>query len=70
MVRGGDWTLQRLQLEVSPPRLEAASADAASEASGPGVEILLETEIDALDITVLAGGGDAVGSGRSTTASC
>ena len=47
--------------EVSPPRLEAASADAASEASGPGVEILLETEIDALDIPVLAGGGDAVG---------
>jgi hypothetical protein len=61
VVRGGDWTLQRLQLEVNPPRFEAASADDAAGAEASGVEILLETEIDALDITVLAGGGDAVG---------
>jgi hypothetical protein len=62
VVRGGDWTLQRLQLEVNPPRVEEfATADASSGADAPGVEILLETEIDALDITVLAGGGDAVG---------
>jgi hypothetical protein len=60
VVRGGDWTLQRLQREVSPPIEEVAfAADAASSAGG--VEILLETEIDALDITVLSGGGDAVG---------
>jgi hypothetical protein len=57
--RGGDWTLQRLQREVDPPqatRAEAFSADAAGSA-----EVLLETEIDALDITILRGGGDAVG---------
>ena len=61
VVRGGDWTLQRLQLEVAPRDLDdSSSADRALE-SAAGVEILLETEIDALDITVLAGGGDAVG---------
>jgi hypothetical protein len=62
VVRGGDWTLQRLKQEVAPPpssdgdeALEAAGAD------GAGAEILLETEVDALDITVLRGGADEVG---------
>jgi hypothetical protein len=58
--RGGDWTLQRLAQEVEPPRAEALSATADSGA-GASAEVLLETEIDALDITVLRGGGDAVG---------
>jgi hypothetical protein len=57
--RGGDWTLQRLALEVAPPSrdfLTTAAASLAGEA-----EVLLEVEIDALDITVLRGGGDEVG---------
>ena len=60
--RGGDWTLQRLAQEVEPPRLQrlAAGAETAVE-DAAGVEVLLETEIDALDITVLRGGGDEVG---------
>ena len=60
--RGGEWTLQRLAQEVAPPTEEALAADAteATTAAG-GVEIILETEIDALDITVLKGGGDEVG---------
>ena len=59
--RGGDWTLQRLIRETDPVeealfgRL-AATPDAAGEA-----EVLLETTIDALDITILRGGGDEVG---------
>jgi hypothetical protein len=63
VVRGGDWTLQRLQLEVAPPLAASEGDDAgATELSRQaGVEIILETEIDALDITVLAGGGDEVG---------
>jgi hypothetical protein len=61
VVRGGDWTLQRLQLEVAPPDRDSRSSDDSAVESAAGVEILLETEIDALDITVLAGGGDAVG---------
>jgi Uncharacterized protein conserved in bacteria (DUF2330) len=59
--RGGDWTLQRLALEVAPPPEPNERFLAAASADEAGVEIILETEIDALDITVLKGGGDAVG---------
>ena len=41
------------------PSPEFAAADAA--AAGGGAEVILETKIDALDITVIKGGGDAVG---------
>ena len=58
--RGGDWTLQRLNREVTPQPefLAAAGADVARMDSA---EVLLETTIDALDITILRGGGDQVG---------
>ena len=59
--RGGDWTLQRLVRETEPVLEFAAESTAAGEAARDGVEILLETRIDALDITVLKGGGDDVG---------
>ncbi len=57
--RGGDWTLQRLALEVAPPspRVQTTFAAAALDSA----EVLLETQIDALDITILRGGGDEVG---------
>jgi len=61
VVRGGDWTLQRLAREVAPPveaRALAATGDAVATSEA---EVLLETKIDALDITVLRGGGDEVG---------
>jgi hypothetical protein len=58
--RAGDWTLQRLVEEVAPPiRRDFVVLEAARTAGG--AEVLLETRIDALDITVLKGGGDAVG---------
>lgn len=59
--RGGDWTLQRLAQEVEPRQLEFAARAGAAAEDTAGVEVLLETEIDALDITVLRGGGDEVG---------
>ncbi len=58
--RGGDWTLQRLEQEVAPPVPDDAFPLAAS-AKGADAEVILQTKIDALDITVLRGGGDAVG---------
>jgi hypothetical protein len=61
VTKGGDWTLQRLQQEVQPPLPEGAVAASAEDASFGGAEVILETEIDALDITVLRGGGDEVG---------
>jgi hypothetical protein len=61
VVRGGDWTLQRLVQEVAPPA-EGDEALASADASGAGsAEVILETQIDALDITVLRGGADEVG---------
>src|SRR5262245_28473225 len=59
--RAGDWTLQRLEREVSPVEqfALAASADAAGYARK--AEVLLETKVDALDITILKGGGKEVG---------
>jgi hypothetical protein len=58
---GGEWTLQRLEIEVRPPELESRFESAAGAPSADSVQILLETTVDALDITVLAGGADEVG---------
>ena len=61
VTRAGDWTLQRLAQEVAPPTGggdDAASAEAAVRAD---VDVILETQVDALDITVISGGGDEVG---------
>jgi hypothetical protein len=60
--RGGDWTLQRLILETDPPAFEAFRTLGGVEAAAADeAEVLLETTIDALDITILRGGGDEVG---------
>jgi hypothetical protein len=56
--RGGGWTLQRLERETQIVELETAGRGAA--AAGGGASVILETRIDALDITVLEGGGSAV----------
>ncbi|MET0627979.1 MAG: DUF2330 domain-containing protein [Acidimicrobiia bacterium] len=56
--RGGDWTLQRLAREVEPVFEAQVASDAAGVAKA---DVLLETKIDALDITILRGGGDEVG---------
>ncbi len=61
VVRAGDWTLQRLVLEVQPPTLVADGAFALRGASLEMAEVILETEVDSLDITVLRGGATAVG---------
>jgi hypothetical protein len=62
--RAGDWTLQRLVREVTPAEdtgVAFATGGGGALAVDNGVEIILEAEIDALDITVLSGGGDEVG---------
>jgi hypothetical protein len=60
--RAGDWTLQRLEQEVAPPVLEASFDGAARTAAlNAPAKVILEAKVDALDITVLSGGGAAVG---------
>jgi hypothetical protein len=59
--RGGAWTLQRLVRETQPLKALTAAPLPFGAAQRDAVEVLLETKIDALDITVLKGGGAAVG---------
>jgi hypothetical protein len=59
--RGGDWTLQRLEREVAPPRPQAADSRAGGAPTAAPAEEVYNTRIDALDITILRGGGESVG---------
>jgi hypothetical protein len=59
--RAGDWTLQRLEREVAPPERFAFDNAAKTVAAPQAAEVILQTKVDALDITVLRGGGSAVG---------
>jgi hypothetical protein len=60
VVKGGDWTLQRLALETTPqPAFESFDAVRASAAGS--AEELMTVTIDALDITVLRGGAAEIG---------
>ena len=60
--RGGDWTLQRLARETAALESRRLAFAAGDAAAAPGAaEVILQTKVDALDITVLTGGGDAVG---------
>ena len=58
--KGGEWTLQRLVRETQP-QPEALRAATFTADSSQAAEELLTTRVDALDITVLRGGGRAVG---------
>ena len=56
--RAGDWTLQRLQIEVGG--FQRLGGEALLAASADGAEVLFRTRIDSLDVVVLKGGGDDV----------
>ena len=60
VVKAGDWTLQRLIREVRPPVLEDRVFAPTAAAVGGRAQVLMERKIDALDITVLKGGGSDV----------
>ena len=57
--KGGDWTLQRLIRETDPIQLRSAFDAAVPQAAG--AQVLMQVKIDALDITILKGGGADVG---------
>ena len=59
--RAGRWTLQRLVEEVQPPIPIALEDRALSFNAAKSADVLMETRVSALDITVLRGGGDEVG---------
>src|SRR5204862_4582154 len=53
--KGGAWTLQRLVQETAPPRALGLALPAAARAED-SVQVILQTKVDALDLTVLSGG--------------
>jgi len=59
--KGGAWTLQRLIRETTPVRRDFAPLALNSAGSADKAVVLMEVRIDALDITVLQGGGAQVG---------
>src|SRR5687768_8001688 len=59
--KGGAWTLQRLIRETTPIPLAAPAAFKVAADSARSAQVILEVRIDALDITVLKGGGAEVG---------
>src|SRR3989454_9015817 len=59
--KGGAWTLQRLIRETTPVRATAAFSALGTADAQKRAEVILEVRIDALDITVLKGGGAEVG---------
>jgi hypothetical protein len=61
VIRGGDWTLQRLIRETEISKLAFRGAFTAAAAPAQDAIVLRQVKIDALDITILSGGGSAVG---------
>src|SRR5688500_16517656 len=61
VVKGGDWTLQRLVQETSPVGERAFDLLAGAASPAASAEELMKVRIDALDITVLRGGAEAIG---------
>jgi hypothetical protein len=59
--KGGDWTLQRLVRETEIAKRGRFEAVALSAAAPADAQVLMQVRIDALDVTVLKGGGEAVG---------
>ena len=53
--KGGGWTLERLEREIAPPEAKFEAAGAAAPSAG--VDVLQRVTVDALDITVVRGGG-------------
>jgi hypothetical protein len=59
--KAGAWTLERLALEVQPPIVFAEGAVLAATPTSRDAVVLQTKQVGALDITILKGGGDAVG---------
>jgi len=61
VIRGGNWTLQRLELEVNPVLRDARVLAVGAVPATESAIVLQRKQIDSLDITILKGGGYAVG---------
>jgi hypothetical protein len=60
ITEAGAWTLQRLEREFAPPNLELAQAAVPYAAGFPAAIVVEQVQVEALDVTVLKGSGQAV----------
>jgi len=60
IVAAGRWTLQRLGLEFRPPVFAAAEGAAGAPRAASSAEVLQQTTVEAVDITVLRGSAQQV----------
>ena len=58
--RAGDWTLQRLQIEVNSREINFLTLAASAVLAEDGAQVIFRTQIDSLDVVVLKGGADDV----------
>ena len=61
IVRGGDWTLQRLEIEVQPPAPVTGMSGAVGTSGPEDAVVIQEKDIDSLHLTVVKGGAFGVG---------
>src|SRR5882762_8173846 len=59
--KGGDWTLQRLIRETEIAKFSVRGPVPLAPGATADAVVLMQVKIDALDITVLSGGGESVG---------
>lgn len=59
ITEAGAWTLQRLEREFAPPAVLQFAADAAVPEHGAAI-VIEQVQVEALDVTVLKGSGQAV----------
>ncbi len=59
ITEAGAWTLQRLEREFAPVEYAPVALDAASAAGAPA-QVIEQVQVEALDVTVLKGSGQAV----------
>jgi hypothetical protein len=60
ITEAGAWTLQRLEREFAPPVTFAADAAVPAAAGLPSAVVVEQVQVEALDVTVLKGSGQAV----------
>ena len=59
--KGGDWTLDRLAIEVQPPVAFAEAGGVALADTAQAAVVIEQKQIGALQVTILKGGGSEVG---------
>jgi hypothetical protein len=61
IVRGGNWTLQRLEIEVQPPTPSPSAAPTTAAGAAGDAQVIQQKDIDSLHLTVVKGGAFGVG---------